>query len=122
RHAFDALIEPLGLTGVQCGLLMRLELENGLVQAELGRRMAIEPATLTGIVQRLEREGWVRRCGDADNRRLSRVWLTDKARATLPELHKLQRRHRRRALAGLGADELDHLEHLLVKIEANVRA
>src|SRR6266568_4874274 len=110
RHAIDELLEPHGLTGVQWGLLSRLERSDGLVQADLGRRMAIEPATLTGIVQRLEREGWVRRSCDPDNRRLQRVWLTDRAREALPALKREQTRHRRRALAGLGAAELAQLE------------
>lgn len=121
RYAFDELIAPYGLTGTQYGLLNRLALADGLVQAELGRRMAIEPATLTGMVQRLEREGWVRRTIDPDNRRLQRVWLTDKAREALPALRRLQERHRRRALAGLDAEQLAQLGRLLDSIEANVR-
>src|SRR6202049_1337874 len=73
RRELDEQLASHGLTGVQMGLLTRLARSEGLVQAELGRRMAIEPATLTGIVQRLEREGWVRRSCDEDNRRLQHV-------------------------------------------------
>jgi MarR family transcriptional regulator for hemolysin len=120
RYQMDELIAEHGLTGVQLGLLNRLARTDGLVQAELGRRMAIEPATLTGIVQRLEREGWVRRACDAENRRLQRVWLTDKARQELPELQRLQTRHRRRALAGLSPAEIARLEELLDRIEGNL--
>jgi DNA-binding MarR family transcriptional regulator len=120
RHAMDDLLSEHGLTGVQLGLLTRLAHTDGLVQAELGRRMAIEPATLTGIVQRLEREGWVRRACDTENRRLQRVWLTAKARQELPELQRLQARHRRRALAGLSPADLVRLEELLDRIEGNL--
>src|SRR4051812_15500606 len=84
RHGIDERLVPFGLTGVQLGLLTRLQKADGMVQAQLGRRMAIEPATLTGILQRLEREGWVKRSCDPDNRRLQRVWLTEKARDVLP--------------------------------------
>jgi DNA-binding MarR family transcriptional regulator len=120
RHTFDELLVPYGLTGVQMGLISRLQSSDGLVQAELGRRMAIEPATLTGIVQRLEREGWLRRSCDPVNRRLQRVWLTDKAREALPALHREQARYRRRALAGLSAAELAQLESLLDRIEVTL--
>jgi MarR family transcriptional regulator for hemolysin len=120
RRAMDEQLEAHGLTGVQWGLLNRLSFADGLVQADLGRRMAIEPATLTGIVQRLEREGWVRRACDAENRRLQRVWLTEKARAALPALQRIQSRHRRRALAGLAADDLTRLEEYLARIEGNL--
>jgi DNA-binding MarR family transcriptional regulator len=122
RYRLDALLSPHGLTGVQFGLLNRLASTDGLVQADLGRRMAIEPATLTGIVQRLEREGWVWRACDPDNRRLQRVWLTEKARAALPGLQRLQAQHRRRALAGLSSADLTRLEDLLERIEGNLSA
>ena len=120
RRAIDEQLEDHGLTGVQLGLINRLSLFDGLVQADLGRRMAIEPATLTGIVQRLEREGWVRRSCDADNRRLQRVWLTEKARAALPALRRIQTRHRKRALTGLQPEELAQLEECLDRIEGNL--
>lgn len=120
RREFDEQLESYDLTGVQFGLLNRLSFCNGLVQADLGRRMVIEPATLTGIVQRLEREGWLRRSCDAENRRLQRVWLTDKAKEALPAMRRIQARHRRRALAGLSAEEVILLERLLERIEANL--
>ena len=120
RRELDGQLSAHGLTGVQLGLLTRLARTDGLVQAELGRRMAIEAATLTGIVQRLEREGWVRRNCDAGNRRLQHVWLTDKARLALPALLRLQGRYRRRALAGLDASDLALLERLLHRIEGNL--
>jgi MarR family transcriptional regulator, transcriptional regulator for hemolysin len=120
RHGIDGKLATYGLTGVQLGLLSRLLRSDGLVQAELGRRMAIEPATLTGIVQRLEREGWVQRSCDPENRRLQRVWLTDKARDILPALQREQAKHRRRALAGLSAEDLVRLEQLLDRIEGNL--
>lgn len=120
RRAFDDVLQPFGLTAPQLGLLNRLLAEDGLVQADLGRRMLIEPATLTGIVQRLEQAGWVRRTCDLENRRLQRVWLTDQAREALPELHRLQERHRTRALSGLSHEELSILESLLTRLEENL--
>lgn len=121
RRQFDHLLEPYDLTGVQFGLLNRLLFCDGLVQADLGRRMVIEPATLTGIVQRLEREGWLRRSCDPENRRLQRVWLTDKAKEALPAMRRIQSRHRRRVLAGLTVEEIAVLENLLERIEENLR-
>ena len=121
RRELDERLAYQGLTGVQLGLLSRLARSEGLVQAELGRSMAIEPATLTGIVQRLEREDWLTRSCDAGNRRLQRVWLTEKARTALPALLRVQARYRRRALSGLDAAELSQLENLLGRIEGNLR-
>lgn len=121
RHGFDRALEPFGITSVQFGLLNRLSIQDGQVQADLGRRMAIEPATLTGIVQRLEREGWVQRSCDPENRRLQRVWLTDKAREAMPALLNMQAQRRERSFSGFDAEELTRLEELLDRIEANLR-
>ena len=120
RLGFDQLLEPFGLTSVQFALLQRLAQVDGLVQAELGRRMAIEPATLTGIVQRLERDGWVRRDCDPENRRLQRVWLSDKARAAMPALLRVQGRRRRRLFSGFSSEDMVRLEGLLERLEANL--
>ena len=121
RQGFDELLEPFGLTSVQFALLQRLARVDGLVQAELSRRLAIEPATLTGIVQRLERDGWVWRDCDPENRRLQRVWLSEKARAAMPELLKAQASRRRRVFAGFSPEDMALLAELLDRVEANVR-
>ncbi len=121
RLGFDELLQPFGLTSVQFAVLQRLAQKDGLVQAELSRRLAIEPATLTGILQRLERDGWVWRGCDPDNRRLQRVWLAEKARATMPELLKVQASRRRHVFAGFSPDDMALLEELLDRVEANVR-
>lgn len=120
RRALDEALQPYGLTAPQLGLLNRLLTEDGLVQAELGRRMLIEPATLTGMLQRMEQAGWVGRRRDTDNHRLQRVWLTDQARESLPELHRIQDRHRARALHGLKPEKLTVLESMLAQVESNL--
>lgn len=121
RLGFDELLEPFGLTSVQFAVLQRLAQVDGLVQAELSRRLAIEPATLTGILQRLERDAWVRRDCDPENHRLQRVWLSEKARAAMPEMLKVQAYRRRRVFAGFSPEDMTRLEELLDRLEANVR-
>ena len=122
RKVLDDALQAYGLTAPQLGLINRLLVEDGLVQAELGRRMLIEPATLTGMVQRLEQSGWVRRSCDPENRRLQRVWLTARARDAVDDLHLIQERHRARALFGLSPEELSMFESMLAHVEANLLA
>src|SRR5947209_1579574 len=86
RYRLDARLEPFGITGVQCGVLLRLGRHDGQSQGELQHAMGIEGATMTNIVQRLEREGWIARTCDPDDRRRQRVWLSEKARECLPRL------------------------------------
>jgi DNA-binding MarR family transcriptional regulator len=120
RHRLDARLEPFGLTGVQWGLLAHLGNEDGLSQAALQRLLAVEGATLTNIVQRMEREHWITRSADAEDRRRQRVWLTDKSRALLPVLAAEVAAHRLEVQRGLSPEELDSLGVLLRRLEENL--
>lgn len=48
---------------------------------ELARRLRVTPAVVTGLLDRLERRGYVRREVDAEDRRRLRLALTDSGRA-----------------------------------------
>jgi DNA-binding MarR family transcriptional regulator len=74
-------LAPLGLHTGQERLLAVLWEEEGLSQSELVDRLSVQPPTVTTALQRLERGGFLRREVDERNRRVSRVYLTDKGRA-----------------------------------------
>jgi DNA-binding MarR family transcriptional regulator len=59
------------------GVLMSLWREDGLKMIELGRRAGLEPSTMTGLLDRMERDGLLYRSADPDDRRALRVYLTD---------------------------------------------
>ncbi|EJL39440.1 MarR family transcriptional regulator [Brevibacillus agri] len=61
-------------------LLMRLAKTDGLMQKELARRIQVKPATLTVMINRMEKCGLVERRADERDQRISRVFLTDKGR------------------------------------------
>jgi len=54
--------------------------------AELAEGMRIRPATLTGVADRLETRGLIRRWPDSADRRVVRVSLTDAGAALLDEV------------------------------------
>lgn len=62
------------------GALLRLADEDGISQAELARRQRVEAPSMCRMVDRLEREGLVRRDRDADDRRVIRVRITPEGR------------------------------------------
>ena len=57
-------------------------------QAELARRCWIQPATMTGVLDTLEKAGYVRRERDSVDRRVVRVVITDAGRDRVSELGK----------------------------------
>jgi DNA-binding MarR family transcriptional regulator len=49
----------------------------GVTLAELARRCMVAPTVITGIVDRLERQGFIRREADPHDRRVNRLVLTE---------------------------------------------
>src|SRR5947209_16812086 len=70
ERAFNEEVAPHGITHAQCQVLFWLAHDGDLAQAELAERMRVEPPTLAGILDRMERDGWVeRRPAPGDRRR-----------------------------------------------------
>ena len=65
-----------GLTPVQYACLKVLWERDGQSGAELGQRLVLDSATITGVADRLEAAGLVERRGDEADRRVHRLFLT----------------------------------------------
>ena len=58
------------------GVLLSLWDKDGLKANELGKRAGLEPSTMTGLLDRMERDGLVKREPDPNDRRANRIHLT----------------------------------------------
>ena len=65
-------------------ILLPLFEEDGLRMGELGRQARLAKQTMTTMVRLLERDGLVVRDPDPDDRRATRVFLTERAREFRP--------------------------------------
>jgi DNA-binding MarR family transcriptional regulator len=97
-------------------LLANLEREDGQTLAALSRRMLVTAGNLTGLVDRAERDGVVKRRADPRDRRLSRVFLTARGRGLVTELLPVHADHVGALLGGLDAGERRELRRLLGKL------
>ncbi|MFQ5797434.1 MAG: MarR family winged helix-turn-helix transcriptional regulator [Bacteroidota bacterium] len=80
KRALDARLLDQNLTATQYIVLARLWEEDGISLSELGERLYFDNPTLTGIVDRMERDGLLQRQRDEDDRRVVKVHLTAKGR------------------------------------------
>lgn len=78
RDPIAAICETLRFTPPQIHTLLWLGADGPLTMGDLARRNGITEKTVTGIIDRLEREAFVRRCRDLRDRRVVRVELTRK--------------------------------------------
>jgi DNA-binding MarR family transcriptional regulator len=80
RRARDKL-SPWGVTPPQYAVLRVLWEQDGQPGAAIGTRLVIDSATLTGLIDRLEGAGLLDRRADGDDRRVHRLFLTERGRA-----------------------------------------
>ncbi len=76
-----AHIETLGFTAPQFDIISTLGNTAGMTFKELGQKTLITKGTLTGVVDRLEAKGLVKRCAVAQDARKTIVKLTAKGNA-----------------------------------------
>ena len=98
------LLEGLGLYRGQPPLLRALWEQEGLTQADLAERLKVTPATITRMLQRMERAGFLARQPDASDQRISRVYLTDAGRAIQSEAEAIFRQMEAETFAGRTAE------------------
>lgn len=78
---YRPVLEPLGLTHPQYLVMLALWEESPRPLGTLADGLAMEPATLSPLVKRLEVQGLVRRARRADDERVLDIGLTDAGRA-----------------------------------------
>ncbi|MFW5473602.1 MarR family winged helix-turn-helix transcriptional regulator [Knoellia sp. CPCC 206450] len=73
---YKPLLEPMGLTHPQYLVMLALWEETPLTVSELGRRVSLEPGTLSPLLKRLEAGGLITRQRDPRDERALAVSLT----------------------------------------------
>jgi DNA-binding MarR family transcriptional regulator len=116
----QGLLEALGLYEGQPSLLRSLWDQEGLTHAELARRLRVRPATVTKMIQRMEKSGFVERRPDPADQRLSRVYLTEAGRSVQVEVRQVWRTLEKEAFAGLAGDERVQLRRFFQQIRENL--
>ncbi len=121
RARHGALLARHGLHPGQDALLLLIWETPGLRQAELARRLDVEPPTITRMVRRLERSGLLERRPDPDDGRVVRIHPTARSRM----LEMLVRRSwsdlDEELIAALGAAEAERLRRLAAEASRALR-
>lgn len=73
------LRKNVGVTLSQWRVVGMLILQPGLTQKEIADKVGIEGATLVPILDKMEKDGLLRRKPDSKDRRVNRIYLTPKA-------------------------------------------
>jgi MarR family transcriptional regulator for hemolysin len=122
ERAVNDELAPLGITFPQWQVLGWLAFEPDLSQTQLAQRMRVEAPTLVGILDRMERDGWITRQPAPDDRRKKLVRPMPKVQPVWEQIMAACRRVRAQALQGIEAEELQQVKGVLERIRQNLTA
>ncbi len=116
------LLRPLGVSAAG-GLVLGLLRDHGaLSPSELGERLIVTRATVTGLLDSLERPGFVRRTRHPVDRRSLIVEITPLGLEVLQQVRTTVHRHERRWLSAFSDEELRGYIELLHRIQETLLA
>jgi MarR family transcriptional regulator for hemolysin len=87
---FEQKAAAKGYTRSHWNVLAYLEETPGMTQVRLANLMEVEPITLSRYLDRMEANGWLERRNDPQDRRVKRLFLTEKAMPELEAIKKLR--------------------------------
>jgi DNA-binding MarR family transcriptional regulator len=114
------LLEGLRVYRGQPPALRALWEEDGLPHSELAHLLHVKPPTITHMIRRMERAGFVQRRPDPEDERVSRVYLTDAGRAIQDEIQRVFCELDAELFAGFTPEEQVQLQCLLRRLRENL--
>ena len=120
HRALGAEVAPHGITYRQSLVLAWLAIDGELSQSELAARMMVEPPTLVGILDRMERDGWITRNSCPTDRRKKMIRPSEAAEPAWQKITECGSRVRARATAGLTEEELQTVQRILLRVYHNI--
>ncbi len=119
QHSYQKL-ENTKLYPGQPQLLRHIKDNEGITQTALSKKHCVKPATITGMLNKLEANHYVYRIPDEADKRMMRVYLTPEGRHLAEAGEKFMEGMTNRLFDGLTEEELKTLLHLMHKIRSNI--
>ena len=109
-------LAPYGVTPVQYALLKVLWEQDNQSGAELGERLVLDSSTMTGLLDRLEDAGLIKRQADATDRRMNRIVLTERGRDLQEPLDREMDQMNHDFLDGFPSEDRQRLRSILTNL------
>jgi DNA-binding MarR family transcriptional regulator len=119
-RAISIELQPFEISSGQWSVLRVLWETEGLSQVELAENMRVEKASLTGMLDVMERRGLISRTRNTEDRRKVNIHLTPRARALKDKLLPYRAKINRKATRGMTPEEVETLLRLLTQVIRNL--
>lgn len=108
------------ITREQLGILLLLTLGDGLYQTQIANILGKDRPNITRMIDVLETNGFIRREKDENNRRILKVYLTEKGKERANVAKPLKDRMNAAQYKGMTDDEIITLVTLLRRVRKNI--
>jgi DNA-binding MarR family transcriptional regulator len=119
-RAMNEELSAHGITYRQWEVLAWISMAGEQSQSALAERMSIEPPTLVGVLDRMERDGWIERVMADGDRRKKLVRPTARVEPLWLKMVACAHRVRAKAVRGLRPEQLAELRDTLATIRRNL--
>ena len=122
RRLTKGMASQFGLTGPQLTVIKLLESFDNLSLSSLSERIRAQNSTVTGIIDRMEREGLVVRARSKEDRRVVHIKLTERGGKIARDIAVEPMEIFREAVASLTQADLRDLLRIMNKLQKYVRS
>ena len=121
KHLLDANVSKIGLHRTQHRVLMHIARHGKLLsQKSLAEHIGITPAAITGVLKKLEKDGYIERVQGDDNR-YNEIQVTESGKRVVEDSFRIFTRLDTSLFEGFTDSELDGYIAYLEKIQENIR-
>jgi DNA-binding MarR family transcriptional regulator len=110
-----------GLHRGQHRILFMLWQKDGVTQKDIAGNLNLAPSSITDVLQRMEKSGFVERKIDEEDQRISRVYLTERGKELQLETDNLFKALDEQAFKGFTFEEQVLLRRFFLQIRDNLR-
>ena len=121
QKSFDIeLRKNAGVSLSQWRVVGALVMQPGLTQKEIADKVGIEGATLVPILDKMEKEGLLKRKPDSNDRRVNRIYLTQKADSLWESMVECALKIRKSSTKNISETDIQTTLETLRKISQNL--
>lgn len=114
-------LEPLNLSARQSASMLVICDHPGISQDALARRVALDKSNITRQLAVLEESGLVQRTPCPKDKRITRLYPTEKANEVLPQVRSVAQAWEKYLTEDFSEEELDVLEGLVDRMKQKAR-
>ena len=120
RHLGAKYFDKIGLSSGQPKVIQFLYRYEGCSQKELAKLCHIQPATMTSLLNHLEKDELIYRQVNKEDRRITNVYLTPQGKELQKQVHQILTQMDKEALKDFSEAEKKQLNNFLDRIYQNL--